>query len=275
MRASSVAILLVAIVMGGSAAFLARAWLLGQAQSTHDAPTATVVVAAAPLQFGSAISEDKVAEVRWGAEALPPGAFATKQELLKDGRRVAIATIERGEPVLRSRVTAPGQRGSLSMLLEGGKRAVTVRVDDVRGVAGFIQPNDSVDVVLIRTEGGVSAQGYSDVILQNMKVLAIDQLVGQQIEQASASVKAVTLEVTAEEAQKLLLATNIGRLSLILRQPGEPAASTGRRITEKDLAESPEPVKVEVPVVSAPDPNTSTIVILRGGKREEYTVRRY
>jgi pilus assembly protein CpaB len=274
MRASSVAILLVAILMGGFAAFLARTWLLGQAQATHETPTATIVVAAAPLQFGTVISEDKVAEVQWGAEALPPGAFATRQELLKDGRRVAIASAERGEPVLRSRITAPGQRGSLSMLLDGGKRAVTVRVDDVRGVAGFIQPNDSVDVVLIRTEGGANGQGYSDVILQNMKVLAIDQLVGQQVEQASASVKAVTLEVTAEEAQKLLLATNIGRLSLILRQPGEAVANAGRRITEKDLADLPEPPKVETPVVAA-DPNTSTIVILRGGKREEYTVRRY
>jgi pilus assembly protein CpaB len=107
-----------------------------------------------------------------------------------------------------------------------------------------------------------------------MKVLAIDQLVGQQVEQASASVKAVTLEVTAEEAQKLLLATNIGRLSLILRQPGEVVANAGRRITEKDLADLPEAPKVETPV-AAPDPNTSTIVIMRGGKREEYTVRRY
>jgi len=263
--------------MGGLAAFLARAWLLGQAQATQDV-AGTIIVAAVPLQFGANISEDKIAEVRWAADKLPPGAFATKKEFLKDGRRVALTPIERDEPVLRSKVTAPGQRGSLSTLLDGGKRAVTVRVDDVRGVAGFIQPNDRVDVVLIRTEGAANGRSYSDLILQNMKVLAIDQLLGQQIEQASAVVKAVTLEVTPEEAQKLLLATNIGRLSLILRQPGEGGADAGRRITEKDLADIPEPAKVEVPSIQAPPPvesNTSMVVIMRGAKREEYSVRRY
>jgi pilus assembly protein CpaB len=270
-RKGSFAILLVAIVMGGFAAFLARAWLLGQAQPNQEVKTGTIVVAAAPLQFGTVIGEDKVAEIRWGGEKLPPGAFTTKQELLKDGRRIAIAPIEKDEPVVRSRITAPGQRGSLSTLLDGGKRAVTVRVDDVRGVAGFIQPNDRVDVVLIRTEGGTNGQSYSDVILQNMKVLAIDQLLGQQVEQASTTVKAVTLEVTPEEAQKLLLATNIGRLSLILRQPGEAGADAGRRITEKDLAD------IKTPVAPPPEPdlNTSKVVIMRGGKREEYAVRHY
>jgi pilus assembly protein CpaB len=270
-RSGSVALLLVAVLMGALAAFLARAWLLGQAQSANR-PMGTIVVAAAPMQFGSTISEDKVAEIRWAADVLPPGAFATKRDLFKDGRRVALTPLERDEPVLASKITAPGQRGSLSTLLDGGKRAVTVRVDDVRGVAGFIQPNDRVDVVLIRTEDATARQGYSDLILQNMKVLAIDQIAGQQqLEQASAVVKAVTLEVTPEEAQKLLLATNIGRLSLILRQPGEAGADSTRRITERDLADIPELAKVEASIPA----HTATVVIMRGSKREEYSVRRY
>jgi pilus assembly protein CpaB len=275
-KGSSVALLLVALLMGGLAATLARAWLLGQAQAERQ-PIGTIVVAAAPVQFGTVITEDKVKEVRWAAATLPPGAFATKKELLKDGRRIALTPIERDEAVLRNRVTAPGQRGALSTLLDGGKRAVTVRVDDVRGVAGFIQPNDRVDVVLIRTEGAANGQGYSDLILRNMKVLAIDQMAGQQqVEQASVIVKAVTLEVMPEEAQKLLLAANIGRLSLILRQPGEEADTDGdgvvRRITERDLGDSPEVPKA----LPAPPPaaETSTVVIVRGGKREEYNVKR-
>jgi pilus assembly protein CpaB len=256
--------------MGGFAALLARAWLLGQARATNVAPVVgTIVVAAVPLQFGSVISEDKLSEMRWAADTLPPGAFATKQELLKDGRRVALAPIELHEPVLGSKVTAAGERGSLSTLLSGGKRAVTVQVDDVRGVAGFIQPNDRVDVVLIRT-GANGQQGFSDLILQNIKVLAIDKLVGE-VQQAAINVKVVTLEVTPEDAQKLLLATNVGRLSLILRrQSGEADASAGRRITERDLAEIPE---------AAPPPpvqsNSSTIVIMRGAKRDEYSVKHY
>jgi pilus assembly protein CpaB len=273
-RKGSLTILFAAIFMGGLAAFLARAWLLGQVEGTRDVITKTLVVAAVPLQFGMPISEDKVSEIKWGADTLPPGAFATKKDLLKDGTRVVIAPMERGEPVVRSRVTAPGQRGSLSTLLDNGKRAVTVRVDDVRGVGGFIQPNDRVDVVLIRSEGVGNGQGYSDVILQNMKVLAIDQAIGQVVEQASAGVKTVTLEVTPEEAQKLLLATNIGRLSLILRQPGEASAGAAHRVTEKDLADIPETAKAEVAAPS-PDQSTSTVVIMRGGKREEYSVKRY
>jgi pilus assembly protein CpaB len=276
-RGGSIALLLVAVLMGVLAAFLARAWLLGQVRAANQS-VGTIVVAAVPMQFGAAISEEKVTEVRWAADVLPPGAFATKRDLFKDGRRVALTSIERDEPVLTSKVTAPGQRGSLSTLLDGGKRAVTVRVDDVRGVAGFIQPNDRVDVVLIRTEGATAGQGYSDLILQNMKVLAIDQIAGQhQVEQASAIVKAVTLEVTPEEAQKLLLATNIGRLSLILRQPGEVGADVTRRITASDLAYIPEPAKVEAQPASAPAPNldTSTVVIMRGSKRDEYSVPRY
>ena len=94
---------------------------------------------------------------------------------------MTLAAIARKEPILRSKITAPGQRATLSTTLDPGKRAVTVRVDDVRGVAGFIQPGDRVDVVLIRTEAeSKSGEGYSDVILQFVKVLAIDQITGER-----------------------------------------------------------------------------------------------
>ena len=110
---------------------------------------------------------------------------------------------------------------------------MTVRVDDVRGVAGFIQPGDRVDVVLIRSQGeSKTGEGYSDVILQSARVLAIDQITGERTEQATVA-KAVTLEVSAEDAQKILLATSVGRLSLILRQPEEANADQVRRVTEK------------------------------------------
>jgi pilus assembly protein CpaB len=276
-KGSSIVLLIVAVLMGSVAAVLARAWLQGQAQAGRQ-PVGTIVVAAAPMQFGTMISEDKISEVLWAADKLPPGAFATKQEFFKEGRRTVLSSMERDEPVLRNKVTAPGQRGSLSTLIDGGKRAVTVPVDDVRGVAGFIQPSDRVDVVLIRTDGAANGGGYSDLILQNMKVLAIDQITGQQVEKASAVVKAVTLEATPEEAQKLVLAQTIGRLSLILRQPiGEAgdghSDDAARRITAKDLGDAPAAPKVEPP--PAPPRDTSMVVINRGGKREEYTVKRY
>ena len=197
---------------------------------------------------------------------------------------MALVSIAPNEPVLRARVTAPGQRAALSSMLDPGKRAVTVRVDDVRGVAGFIQPGDRVDVVLIRTEAESKLkEGYSDVILQYAKVLAIDQITGERPEQPTIA-KAVTLEVSSEEAQKILLATNVGRLTLILRQPAEANAEPVHRVTENDLGGPPKPVApppapvvhVQAPPPPPPappkpaPPRTKKIVIWHGMKDTVY-----
>src|ERR1700726_4300267 len=230
--------------MGAIASLLVLSWLRSQSHEAAREVRGTIVVAAAQLGLGVTLTEDNLAEIAWAATTLPEGAFATKHELLKDGRRVVLASLERNEPVLRGKITLPGQPGSLSSVLEDGKRAVTVRVDDVRGVAGFIRPNDRVDVVLIRTEGNSSGSSYSDLILQMVKVLAVDQLTGERNEQATIA-KAVTLEVTAVEAQKVLLATNIGKLSLILRQAGAGSPEDNRRGTEPGLSpgQPPPPTK--------------------------------
>src|SRR5579871_3956844 len=205
--------------MGAIAAFLARDYIQSQAPAS-PARLATAVVAAAPLTFGTIITRDNVIEIPWPGGALPESVFKTKEEVLKDGARRALVSMERNEPILRSKVTGPGQRASLSSKLEEGKRAVTVRVDDVRGVAGFILPDDRVDVVLIRADRGGSNSSYSDILLQYVKVLAIDQLSNEQRDQPTVA-KAVTLELTPDEAQKVILATDLGKLSLILRQQGE------------------------------------------------------
>ena len=146
--------------------------------------------------------------------------------------------MDKSELIVRTKVTAPGQRASLSVLLEEGMRAVTVRVDDVRGVAGFILPGDRVDVVLLRTETQKGeTENSADVLIQYVKVLAIDQLANERQDQpAIATVaKAVTLQVSPEQAQKILLAGNIGKLSLVLRQPAEGKLAEGGRITDGDL----------------------------------------
>jgi pilus assembly protein CpaB len=273
-------VLLVAIVMGIAAAFLARNWLLNHSQSASTENPGTIVVAAQPLGFGVAVTTENVTEIPWASSALPEGAFATKQELLKDGRRVVISQLDRNEPVLRTKVTAPGQRGSLSSLLDEDKRAVTVRVDDVKGVAGFILPGDHVDVVLIRTQsGGQGNQSYSDILLEHVKVLAVDQLVTERQETPTVP-KAVTLEVTPEQAQKVLLATNVGHLSLILSRPeATGSADASRRIRERDLGRPDElPAAPTVAEAAAPAPQTSspaTVTIIRGDKHDAYPVQKY
>jgi pilus assembly protein CpaB len=278
MRKSSIFISIFAVVMGALAALLAITWLQSQSREAN-LPAGKIVVAASRLGFGTALTGDNLAEVPWAAPTLPEGAFATKHELLKDGRRVVLASLDRDEPVLKSKITAPGQSGSLSSMLEEGKRAVTVRVDDVRGVAGFIRPNDRVDVVLIRTEGNSNGKSYSDLILQGVKVLAVDQVTGERADQPTVA-KVVTLEVSSDEAQKVVLATNIGKLSLVLRQPGAGKVEESRRVTEGDLAlgdtpPSPNNVVAASPPQAKPSRSTDTtsVAIVRGLKREEYTVR--
>jgi pilus assembly protein CpaB len=275
MRSNNLIVLIVAVVLGGVAALLARNWLISHAQT---AEAGTIVVAAAPLAFGAQLSAENLNEIPWAAGDLPKGAFVHKQDVLRDGRRMALAAIARNEPILHDRITAPGQRATLSTVLGPDKRAVTVRVDDVRGVAGFIQPGDRVDVVLIRT-GSESKTGesYSDVILQGAKVLAIDQITGERTEQATIA-KAVTLEVSAEDAQKILLGTNIGRLSLILRQPDEAGDEVIRRVSERDLSTAPAPVvttprePVAPVVVAAEATSTRPVTIWLGMNSQQYAV---
>lgn len=286
MRGNNLIILSVAILLGIVAAVLARNWLASHARS-NEAAIGTIVVATKPLTFGSQLTADNTLEIPWSKAALPEGAFPTKEALLKDGRRMTLALIAKNEPILRSKITAANQPATLSSMLAPGKRAVTVRVDDVRGVAGFIQPGDLVDVVLIRTMAeSRSNDSYSEVILQSAKVLAIDQITGEHTEQPTIA-KAVTLEVGVEEAQKILLATNIGRLSLILRQPAEAVADAVHRVTEQDLdnrsaVKVPDPPAPK-PVAAAPPPpvvqpgptkppvrNTRQITVWHGMKSQEY-----
>lgn len=276
MRRGNLVILFVALVMGTVAAYLARNWIQAHATISPSAPTGTIVVATAQLGFGTTLSRDNVAEIPWGATRLPEGAFATRDELFKEGRRVVLAPMQRSEPILKNKITGPGQRASLSALLEEGKRAVTVRVDDVRGVAGFVLPGDRVDVVLLRTVAGPSGtENYSDVLLQHVKVLAVDQLANERQETPTVA-KAVTLEVETDQAQKIILATNIGKLSLILRQAGENTPALARRITESDLGlvETRRPQVQQPAPQAAPRPTGTTVEVVRGMKIDKYTVVR-
>ena len=275
MRTNSILILLVAIVMGGIAAFLARNWLLSRPQAT--APTTTVIAAARQLPFGTPLTEDSVVEMPWAATAVPEGSFPSKAALFKEGRRIALATIQQNEPILTSKITGPGQRASLSTLLDQDKRAITIRVDDVRGVAGFVLPNDRVDVVLIRaaTDGGGHRQ--SDLLLQDVKVIAVDQIASQQKDNPVV-VKAVTLEVTPFQAQKISLATSVGSLSLILRKAGDANVVADRRVTESDLSEGEARAVPQAPSVAQPAPlpvySGATVNIIRNLKSQEYKVER-
>jgi len=288
MRGNNILILVVAIVLGGIAAFLARNWLLSR--QTQAVASKTIVVAAQSLPFGTQLTDNNVQVIGWAAETLPVGAFPSKQALFKDGHRTALGAIAKGEPILVSKVTGPGQRASLSSLIDKDKRAITIRVDDVRGVAGFILPNDHVDVVLNHSASTNSGkQEVSDILLQDVKVIAVDQLASDRKDRPVVA-KAVTLEVTPYQAQKIALATNVGHLSLILRRAGDSHRVSDRRVSQSDLtktqytfAEAPPPLAVvkkiaekdpPEPVAKKPAaPSLSTVAIVRGIKStQEYQV---
>ncbi len=237
------------------------------------------------IAFGAPITSDEVKEIAWPAGSRPEGAFAKVEDLLKDGRRIVLSPFVRDEPIVVSKVSAPNQRASLSTIIEEGKRAVTVAVDDVRGVAGFIFPGDFVDVVLTRTSASNGEQNVSEVILQHIKVLAIDQMSGERQERPTVA-KAVTVELAPEQALKILLATNVGKLSLILRQSAEVAMAPDMRVTDHDLFGNedgqgsganprPEPMPAADPPPPPPAPPevaTRKITVVRAAKSEQYDV---
>jgi pilus assembly protein CpaB len=271
-RASTIIMIAFAVVFGLLAVFVAQSWLNNQAamrmksidaqqQPTH---TRTIVLASKPLRFGNELSKQTLREVAWPEEALPAGSFSTIPELIGNGRRVVLTAIEQNEPVLNSKITGPGQRATLSAVIRDGFRAVTVRVNDVEGVGGFVLPGDRVDVMLTRQIDKTSAN--TDVVLQNTRVLAIDQIADERSDKP-AVVKAVTLEVDTIGAQKISLAASIGTLSLSLRKAGEADAGYTRRISISDLTASA-PVAME----RKSSGSAATVEVVRSGMRQQYSV---
>ena len=242
MRASTIVMIGFAVVFGLIAAFLAQSWLNSKAEERmrsleaqnrkQPVVTQTIVVASRPLRFGAELSGSSLRETAWPGDA-PAGAFRTIQELTAQGKRVVLAAFEANEPILNTKITGPGQRATLAAVLNEGMKAVTIRVNDVEGVAGFVLPGERVDIVLTRQfEKG---NAVNDVVMQNARVLAIDQLADERSDKPSVA-RAVTLEVDINGAQKLMLAAQVGTLSLALRKAGEVVAQDTRRVTNADLS---------------------------------------
>ncbi|RAZ87535.1 Flp pilus assembly protein CpaB [Mesorhizobium hawassense] len=248
MRANTLIMIVLAGVFGILAVVLANIWLANQRSAmarTEDVPRDTVVVAAVPLKFGDTLTSDKLREIPWPAGAVPAGSFKTAKDLLAgDGTKQALQAIGPNEPVLASKITGPGQRATLSAVLTEGMKAVSIRVNDVLGVAGFVFPGDRVDILLTRTQHDSEGadKSFVDVLLQSVKVLAVDQVADESKDNPTV-VKAVTVEVSTKDAQKLTLAAGAGQLSLALRQAAANKGESTERITLSDLTgETPEDV---------------------------------
>ena len=240
MRASTIVMIGFAVLFGLLAVFLSQSWLNSAADarmrsieaSKRPLATQTIVVAAKSLRYGNELAAPSMREIAWPDGALPAGAFATIGDVLKDGKRIVLAAIEPNEPVLTVKITGPGQRATLSALVQPGMKAVTIRVNEVDGVGGFVLPGDHVDVALTRQVDKENAS--TQVVLQDVRVLAIDQSADQRTANAAVA-KSATLEVDTVGAQKLGLAGSVGTLSLLLRKAGETSSERPLRVTLKDL----------------------------------------
>jgi pilus assembly protein CpaB len=287
MRGNTIIMIVLAAVFGVLAVVLANMWLAdqrGAVAATPGTPEDTIVVARNALKFGDALTTDNLREIAWPSSALPTGAFRTRADALAgDGQRQVLMPIGVNEPVLTSKITGPGQRATLSAVLTEGMKAVSIRVNDVLGVAGFVLPGDRVDILLSRNvrnaQGGDGA--FVDVLLQGVKVLAVDQVADNSKEDPKV-VKAVTLEVSTKDAQKLTLAAGIGQLSLALREVASDKGEDTGRITAADLVaaakgatvvERVEPAPVEVVQVKKP-PASARVGVYRGIELEVYDVPR-
>jgi pilus assembly protein CpaB len=268
-RTSTIVMIGFAVLFGLLAVFIAQAWLNSQAEMrarSLDAQkkplaTKTIVVAAKPLRYGHELAAASLREIPWPEAALPAGASATISDLLSGGKRIVLSAIEVNEPVLSVKITGPGQRATLSALVQPGMKAVTIRVNDVDGVGGFVLPGDRVNIALTRQIDKENAS--TQVVLQNVRVLAIDQVADERVANPAVA-KSVTLEVDTVGAQKLGLAGTIGTLSLMLRKAGEPDTEKPLQVTIKDLFSGV--------VADMGRSHSATITVRRGTTKESYGV---
>ncbi|HYD77932.1 Flp pilus assembly protein CpaB [Ramlibacter sp.] len=234
-------LLILAVITGLAAAVYAASWV---AQRGNIA-SSKVVVAAIDIELGSKLNPQMVTTADWPTGSVPDGAFSDIKELQD---RVLKVGVQRGEAILERKLAPAGTLGGLSAVIAEGKRAMTVRVNDVIGVAGFALPGNYVDVMVNTQQerGGSGASQISMTVLEHVLVLAVAQEANRDDTKPKV-VSAVTLELTPEDAEKLDLARSVGSLSLVLRNQLDKtmAASTGitraQLLGLKEVAARPEP----------------------------------
>lgn len=217
MRKSSIIMLAAAILLGLLAVVFARFFLLpsDNAAGTAEAPTVAAVVAAQPFAFGDKITADKLKVVRWPAAGVPAGTFQRIADAVGTDERVALRAIDTNELVTVTSISGKESRLSASQLLGSTMRAASIPISEASAAGGFVAPGDRVDVFLTRQPDDDQLP-YSDLLIQNARVLAVGQD-SNLAKDKPEIVRTATIEVTPLQAQKLALAANVGTLSLSLR----------------------------------------------------------
>lgn len=251
--------LVAAIVLGLVAAVFARNWMKSriEAVETEKRNGVQVVVASTEIAFGERITADAVKTIGWPRDSLPEGAFHAIGDVVG---KTANQKIVAGEAILKSRAVGQAAGSSLAALIEPNHRAVTVRVNDVIGVGGFLLPGNHVDVIATRELDNKKYQ--TRTLLQDVKVLAVDQTAETEKDKPVV-VRAITLEVDPRQAELLVQATEEGSVQMALRNPEEAAPA---QVVAEETAPAA-PVKPRVVVIrapaSAPTPPPPGVTVIR------------
>lgn len=287
MRRQSIIALVAAALFGLLAVYLVNVYLSGAEREARPqiVQTTRIAVARVPLDFGARITPQNVQFVDWPVNSVPQGAYRDIAELMPAGQtHVVLRPLVPGEPVLRNKLSGEGGRATLSALLPPEMRATSIRVSDVAGVAGFVLPGDRVDILLTRAQG--EGDSSTEVLLANVRVIAIDQLASESQEQPVLA-RTATLELSPEDAQKVVLAGTVGTLSLVLRsvrapQEGITYANVMRASDFAGGVYTPAATQVAqaAPAAGGPPqvvrrarPRGPTVEIIRGTTSREHEVR--
>jgi pilus assembly protein CpaB len=238
MNARTIATLAVAILLGLIAVILVRGYLGGArappgAQQAQVA-TVPVVVAAKPIDRGVSLTPELLKVVRYPADASPPDAFQNVAQLTGPNQagRLALRSMSLNEPLLASKISGPGGKLTLATTVNPGMRAVSLGSNDIAGVAGFVLPGDKVDILFTRgVEGGGT---IVQALAQDVLVLGIDQSANDESDKPAVA-RAVTVEVTPQQAAVITLARSVGQMSLTLRHVADDAPLARQVTTVADL----------------------------------------
>jgi pilus assembly protein CpaB len=244
-------------------------------------PTRPVIVAATDIQIGAELKPEDVRIVEWPASSVPETAFNSADEVM--GRGV-IVPIVASEPILPAKLASKEAGAGLPPIIPPGMRALSVRVNDVVGVAGYVLPGTRVDVVATVNPTQQQTDVTSKVILTNVQVLASGTKIEQDEKDKPMAVSVVTLLVDPSEAERLTLASTEGKIQLALRNPVDktapatagvrPAALLGYAAARPVAAPKARPVaRVQAAVTPPPPPPAPTVEIIRGDKRAQEVVQ--
>lgn len=275
MHIRAVITLAIALIMGGITVFLINHYL--QEEVSYRAAskvinTKPIVVAAANVKTGTRLDKMHLKIVDWPEKTAPEGSYSKIEDVLGDKPPILLNEVRVGEPILPYKLSSHGARGGLPARIPENWRAITIAVNEVTGVAGFITPGDYVDVLHTTTSGQDDKQPVTRVLMQNIQVLGIDQISSQD-ESDPKVVNAVTLLVSLLDTQRLTLAQEIGTINLVLRNEFDASILEESIVTNKELLklEDAKIVEPEVKVFkratrrpATPVSNHTDVEIIRG-----------